>query len=81
MEGSTDFSIEVYRHYGLDLMDMKEKGEEHDWGICEKKEVKELTGNMAGFGMEQSQRIVIDYDKDYKWVLVRRYTGHTTRPA
>ena len=64
LEGSMEFSIEVYRHYGLDLMGMKKKGEEHDWGICEKERTEELTGNMAGFGMEHSQRIIIDYDKD-----------------
>ena len=70
---STDFSIEVYKHYGLDLFTMKENSEEHDWGICKKEDVAECTGNMAGFGMDQSQRIIIDYDKDFDWTLVRRY--------
>ena len=70
---SIDFSIEVYKHYGLDLLKMKENGEEHDWGICKKEDVAECTGNMAGFGVDQSQQIIIDYDKDYDWALVRRY--------
>lgn len=84
MEGGTDFSTEIYRQYGLDLMEMKKKGEEHDWGIREKEKAEELTGNMAGFGMDQSQRIVTDFDKDYRWTLVRRYkkdTGRTVRPV
>lgn len=73
MAESTNFSIEVYKHFGLDLLQMKENGEEHDWGICEKENAGKLTGNMAGFGMDQSQRVIIDYDKDYGLVLVRRY--------
>ena len=73
MADSTDFSIEVYKHYGLDLLKMEENGEEHDWGICKKEDVEGCTGNMAGFGTDQSQRVIIDYDKDYGWALVRRY--------
>lgn len=68
----TILSAEVYRHFGLNLLEMKEKGLEHDWGICRKEEAKGCTGNMAGFGMEQSQQLIIDYDKEYDWVLVRR---------
>ncbi len=73
MAESTELSIEVYKHYGLNLFEMKENGEEHDWGICKKEDAEGITGNMAGFGMDQSQRIIIDYDKDYGWTLVRRY--------
>lgn len=67
-----DLLNEVYRHFGLDLSEMKARGEEHDWGICRKEDAKRITGNMAGFGMGQSQRLIIDHDKEYDWVLVRR---------
>ncbi len=69
---NTDFSLEVYQHFGLDLLEMKEKGQEHEWGICNREEAERCTRNMLGFGMEQSQQVIIDYDKDYDWVLIRR---------
>ncbi len=69
---ATDFSVEVYRHFGLDLLKMKDENLEHDWGICKKEDAEKCTRNMLGFGMEQSQQIIIDYDKDYDYVLVRR---------
>lgn len=65
-------SKEVYKHFGLDLMEMKDKGLEHDWGVCKKEDAEACTRNMLGFGMEQSQQIIIDYDKEYDWVLIRR---------
>ena len=73
MAENMDFSMEVYKHYGLDLLKMKGNKEEHDWGICKKEDARKITGNMAGFGMDHSQRIIIDYDRDYGWTLVRRY--------
>lgn len=69
---NTDFSLEVYQHFGLDLLEMREKGQEHEWGICKREEAGRCTRNMLGFGMEQSQQVIIDYDKDYDWVLIRR---------
>ena len=73
---ATDFSVEVYRHFGLDLLKMKDENLEHDWGICKKEDAEKCTRNMLGFGMEQSQQIIIDYDKDYDYVLVRRIDIH-----
>lgn len=64
--------FKTYDHYGLDLLKMKENGEVHDFLICETEKAKDVTGNMAGFGMENSQQIIIDYDKDYSRVLIRR---------
>ena len=43
-----------------------------EWKIGNECNIKELTANMAGFGIEQSQRIIIDYDKNYGKFLVRR---------
>lgn len=74
-------SIEVYRHYGLDLLKMKENGEEHDWGICKKEDAARGTGDMAGFGMGQSQRVIIDYDKGFGKFLVRRISMDYGTPA
>ncbi len=65
-------SKEVYEHFGLDLQQMLEQRQEHDWGILKREDAEKCTRNMMGFGMGQSQRIIIDYDKDYGWVLVRR---------
>lgn len=75
MEETDSFQMheKVYRHFGLDLLKMKDEGRpEHDWGICKKENAEKITRNMLGFGMEQSQQIIIDYDKDYDYVLVRR---------
>ena len=35
MEGTQEKSLseKVYQHFGLDLQQMLEKGQEHDWGI------------------------------------------------
>ncbi len=74
-----NFSNEVYKHFGLDLIKMLENAEEHDWRICSKEDAEECTNNMAGFGMENSQRIIIDYDKDYGWILVRRYVKNGSK--
>lgn len=63
---------ETYNHYGLDLLEMKKNGEVHDFLIYAVEKAKEATGNMVGFGMENSQQIIIDYDKKYDRVLVRR---------
>ena len=70
---SMSFSMKVYQHFGLDLLEMRDKELEHDWGICKKEDAKRCTRNMLGFGMEQSQQIIIDFDKNYGWVLIRRY--------
>ena len=69
---ATEDVLKTYNHYGLDLLKMKENGEAHDFLICEVKKAKEATGNMAGFGMESSQQIIIDYDTEYDRVLIRR---------
>lgn len=43
-----------------------------DWKVGNECDIKKLTADMAGFGIEQSQRIIIDYDKNYGKFLVRR---------
>lgn len=68
-----NFSMEVYEHFGLDLLQMRDEKMEHDWGICKKEDAQKCTRDMLGFGMDENQQIIIDYDKEYDWVLVRRY--------
>ncbi len=68
---------EIFSHFGISEEAMKQQvkqgeAERIDFRICEKKKVKEATANMCGFGMEESQRIIIDYDKEYGLVLIRR---------
>lgn len=43
-----------------------------DWMIGNECDIKNLTADMAGFGTEKSQRVLIDYDRDYGKFLVRR---------
>ena len=43
-----------------------------DFMIGREADLKKLTANMAGFGTGKSQRVIIDYDKDYGWFIVRR---------
>lgn len=43
-----------------------------DTHIVREEELKQLTADMAGFGMAKSQRVIIDYDKGYGWAIVKR---------
>lgn len=43
-----------------------------DWMIGNECDIKALTADMAGFGTKRSQRVIIDYDRDYGKFLVRR---------
>lgn len=65
----------VYGHYGLtgDYECIKSgKLGAIDIHIVREEELKQLTADMAGFGMAKSQRIIIDYDKGYGWAIVKR---------
>lgn len=65
----------VYGHYGLtgDYERIKSgKLGAIDIHIVREDELRELTADMAGFGMARSQRIIIDYDKGYGWAMVKR---------
>ena len=76
-----ELTQEVFQHVGLEIETLKQQiGNDLDfldWAICKTEDAAALTGNMAGFGMEHSQRIIIDYDKEYGYILVRRekFTG------
>ncbi len=69
---STELMKIVFSHFGLNLDRLKEERKEFDFLIYETRKAKEATGNMAGFGLSESQRVIIDYDKDYDKFLVRR---------
>lgn len=68
-------AVEVYKHYGMEE-DYKaiESGESEgvDFMVGKKEDIEKLTADMAGFGTEQSQRVIIEYDKDYGYFLVKR---------
>ena len=70
----SNISNEVYKHFGLDLMKMLDEGIEHDWGICKRELASKLTNDFAKMGVDEKgqQRIIIDYDENYEWCLVRR---------
>lgn len=69
----------VFQHFGINLEEYRQRVQETggslNWKIGEQEAVEQLTGNMAGFGAAQSQRIIIDYDKDYDVFLVRQEIG------
>lgn len=62
----------VLKHFGLSFEKLRKEGKELDFAICNRSDVKKATGNLAGYGTEHSQRITIDYDREYDYVLVRR---------
>ena len=43
-----------------------------DFLIGKEEDIKELTNNMAGFGIEESQTVIIEYDKGYGHFIVKR---------
>ena len=65
----------VYEHYSVpeDYERIKNGGYAAvDTHIVREEELKQLTADMAGFGMAKSQRIIIDYDEGYGWAIVKR---------
>lgn len=72
-EKLSDSAEETFIHFGLGtLEELKKVGKEFDFIIYKSEDARKVTGNMGGFGLEQSQRIIIDYDSNYDKVLVRR---------
>lgn len=68
-------ALEIYRHYGYQHDEEKiEAGElsSIDFNIYREADIKEVTANMVGFGIEQSQTVIIEYDKGYGFFLVKR---------
>lgn len=66
---------EIYRHYGMekDKEAVKDgKIKEIDFLIGKEEDIGFLTNGMAGFGMEQSQRVIIEYDKGYGYFIAKR---------
>lgn len=72
--GPESITDERLLHYNLpeEMFEDFKRYEAVDWGIAEVARVKEMTGNLAGFGTDRSQRVIIDYDKDYGYFVVRR---------
>ena len=67
-------TLEVYQHYGLeqDKKDVESgKLTGVDFLVGREEDIAKLTRNMAGFGMEKSQRVTIEYDKGYGYFIVK----------
>lgn len=68
-------TIEIYDHYGRQQDYEKVKAGEYsrvDFLEGKEEDIRELTADMAGFGCNQSQRVIIEYDKGYGYFLVKR---------
>lgn len=68
-------TMEVYSHYGLKRDEAAIKRgeiESIDFYIGRECDLPELTNNMAGFGTDQSQTVIIEYDKGYGYFAVKR---------
>ncbi len=68
-------TMKVHEHYGAAEDCERIKSGEYeaiDFFIGREEELMDLTANMAGFGTAKSQRVIIDYDKDYGWFMVKR---------
>lgn len=68
-------AFDVYQHYGMekdkeDLEAGKITGV--DFMVGREEDIEKLTKNMAGFGTENSQRVIIDYDKGYGYFVAKR---------
>ena len=77
----------VYEHYGAKFdREEIEKGKISavDFLIGKEDDLQEITANMAGFGTNQSQRVIIDYDKGYGYFIAKRikmdYGTHRNAP-
>ena len=70
---------EVFAHFGIDLEEYRQRvkgtGGSLSWGIGGTEQAADCTADMVGFGASQSQRIIIDYDKDFGSFLVRQELG------
>lgn len=68
-------TTKIYEHYGVAEDYERIKSGEYpavDFKIFREEDLKEATADMVGFGTAKSQRIIIDYDKDYGWFMVKR---------
>lgn len=67
--------LEIYNHYGYQQDNTKVASGEYplvDFNVYREADIKEVTANMAGFGIEQSQMVIIEYDKGYGHFVVKR---------
>lgn len=67
--------LEVYKHYGCQQDKAKVECGEYpsvDFNIFKESAIQEITANMVGFGTDQSQMVIIEYDKGYGYFLIKR---------
>lgn len=74
--GSLNLTKVVFDHYGISFKDLRSKVEASgcgiDWGILKTDVAKDTLTNLLNLGAEQRQRMIIDYDRNYDYVLIRR---------
>lgn len=65
----------VFKHYGgEEYYELIKEGkiESVDFRIGKKEDIRELTADMAGFGTEKSQRVIIEFDPEYDFFIAKR---------
>lgn len=68
-------TIEIYQHYGLEadkIAAREGKIDRVDFLVGKEEDIQELTRDMAGFGTQKSQKVIIEYDKGYGYFIVKR---------
>ena len=68
-------TMEIYQHYGYAEDYAKAKSGEYEYvvfAIGKAEDIEELTANMCGFGTKESQRIIIEFDKEYGYFMVKK---------
>ena len=68
-------TIDILRHYGIEedkrsVEDKKVKSV--DFLIGKESDIKAMTCNMADFGTDRSQRVIIEYDKGFGYFVAKR---------
>lgn len=65
---------EIYQHYGIEY-DKKAIQDGNieliNFLIGKEDDIKDLTHNMAGFGTDRSQKVIIEYDKGYGYFIAK----------
>lgn len=72
---SSEKTVSILEHFGVSADEEKIMSGEYkkvDFLIGKEEDIKELTNNMAGFGIEESQTVIIEYDKGYGHFIVKR---------
>lgn len=75
------FNSDVMEHFKLieEFEESARNDEAVNWKIAKSDDAKELTKDMLGFGTGQKMRVIIDYDPEYEYFIVRQIKKVETR--